>query len=291
MGGKDVALVCADADLERAARGVVWAALAHAGQCGGSGRAGGRRGRGSRSVPGGGMRGCRLAQGGVIRRTRRPRSARSSPRARADRVRELVAEAVEGGATVLRGGGGDGPYVTPVVLTGVRDDMRIAREDVPGPVLIVTEAASEDDAIAEGQPDLARPRGVGLDRGPLQGAADCRRASRRHGVGQRPPRYAGPPGGAVGRRARCRTRACARSDRAANVRRAEGGHLGPAARAGVVVVPLRRRPRPGRPDGRAHALCPRRRPRGRPARGRCAHAASRRPCAQAPFAISVISTL
>src|SRR5439155_18067097 len=36
MGGKDVALVCADADLERAARGVVWAAFANAGQCGGS---------------------------------------------------------------------------------------------------------------------------------------------------------------------------------------------------------------------------------------------------------------
>jgi acyl-CoA reductase-like NAD-dependent aldehyde dehydrogenase len=64
-------------------------------------------------------------------------------------VRELVAEAVEGGATVLCGGSDEGPYVAPVVLSGVRDDMRIAREDVPGPVLIVTEAASEDDAIAE----------------------------------------------------------------------------------------------------------------------------------------------
>jgi Aldehyde dehydrogenase family len=35
------------------------------------------------------------------------------------------------------------------VLSGVRNDMRIAREDVPGPVLVVSEAASEEAAIAE----------------------------------------------------------------------------------------------------------------------------------------------
>ena len=69
-------------------------------------------------------------------------------RARADRVRELVAEAVEGGATLHCGGGLEGPYVAPVVLTGVRDDMRIAREDVPGPVLTIDRVESEDQAIA-----------------------------------------------------------------------------------------------------------------------------------------------
>jgi acyl-CoA reductase-like NAD-dependent aldehyde dehydrogenase len=148
MGGKDVALVCADADLERAARGVVWAAFANAGQCGGSiERAIAVREvhdtflaavvAGASALTVGDPADPATAVGPIV------------SRARADRVRELVAEAVEGGATVHCGGGVDGPYVAPVVLTGVRDDMRIAREDVPGPVLTVTTADSEDAAIAE----------------------------------------------------------------------------------------------------------------------------------------------
>ena len=148
MGGRDVALVCTDADLERAARGVVWAAFANAGQCGGSiERAIAVTGihedflaavcRGASSLRVGDPSDPATAIGPIV------------SRARADRVRELVAEAVADGATVHCGGEGEGPFVAPVVLTGVRDDMRIAREDVPGPVLTVTEAPSEDAAIAE----------------------------------------------------------------------------------------------------------------------------------------------
>jgi acyl-CoA reductase-like NAD-dependent aldehyde dehydrogenase len=58
-----------------------------------------------------------------------------------------VADAVAQGATLHCGGGLEGPYVAPVVLTGVRDDMRIAREDVPGPVLTVACAEDEDAAV------------------------------------------------------------------------------------------------------------------------------------------------
>jgi acyl-CoA reductase-like NAD-dependent aldehyde dehydrogenase len=147
MGGKDVALVCADADLERAARGVVWGAFANAGQCGGSierafavdevhDRFLAAVVAGARTLPVGDPTDPATAVGPIVSRPR------------ADRVRELLAEAVEGGATIECGGALEGPYVAPVVLTGVRSDMRIAREDVPGPVLIVDRAESEDKAIA-----------------------------------------------------------------------------------------------------------------------------------------------
>jgi acyl-CoA reductase-like NAD-dependent aldehyde dehydrogenase len=33
LGGNDAAIICEDADLERAARGVAWGAMANAGQC------------------------------------------------------------------------------------------------------------------------------------------------------------------------------------------------------------------------------------------------------------------
>jgi acyl-CoA reductase-like NAD-dependent aldehyde dehydrogenase len=148
MGGKDVALVCADADLERAARGVVWAAFANAGQCGGSIE----RAIAVREVHGEFL--AALCAGARSLRVGDPADPETEvgpivSRARADRVRELLEEAIEQGATVHCGGEGDGPYVAPIVLSGVRDDMRIAREDVPGPVLAVSEAASEQEAIAE----------------------------------------------------------------------------------------------------------------------------------------------
>jgi succinate-semialdehyde dehydrogenase/glutarate-semialdehyde dehydrogenase len=147
MGGKDVALVCADADLERAARGVVWAAFANAGQCGGSIE----RAIAVREVHDAFLAAIVNGAGSLAVGDPADPATEVGPivsRARADRVRELVAEAVAGGAT-QHCGGGNGPYVAPIVLSGVRDDMRIAREDVPGPVLTVSAADTEDAMIAE----------------------------------------------------------------------------------------------------------------------------------------------
>jgi acyl-CoA reductase-like NAD-dependent aldehyde dehydrogenase len=148
MAGKDVAVVCADADLERAARGVVWAAFANAGQCGGSVE----RAIAVREVHDEFLAAVCNGAGSLTVGDPSDPATEVGPivsRSRADRVRELVEEAVAEGAEVRCGGAGEGTYVAPVVLTGVRDDMRIAREDVPGPVLIVSEAQTEDEAIAE----------------------------------------------------------------------------------------------------------------------------------------------
>jgi acyl-CoA reductase-like NAD-dependent aldehyde dehydrogenase len=55
------------------------------------------------------------------------------------------------GARVVAGGerpGGDGWYYRPTVLGDVRNDMRVAREEIFGPVTVVIEFDDEDEAIA-----------------------------------------------------------------------------------------------------------------------------------------------
>ena len=62
----------------------------------------------------------------------------------------------EGVETVLGGGKaerpecGDGWFVEPTIFTGVRNDMRIAQEEVFGPVLGVIPFRDEEEAIAIG---------------------------------------------------------------------------------------------------------------------------------------------
>ena len=75
-----------------------------------------------------------------------------SPETRA-RVEELVAAAVADGAKLLCGGpldvdGVAGAFYAPAVLRGVPPDARLLHEPVPGPVLAVVEAGSEEAAIS-----------------------------------------------------------------------------------------------------------------------------------------------
>lgn len=70
------------------------------------------------------------------------------------RILDYVALGVEEGGVVATGGeaaqipGLDGYFVKPTVLTGIRNDMRIAREEIFGPVLVVIPFDTEDEAIA-----------------------------------------------------------------------------------------------------------------------------------------------
>ncbi|MDQ3632798.1 MAG: aldehyde dehydrogenase family protein, partial [Actinomycetota bacterium] len=71
---------------------------------------------------------------------------------RGAQVRELIDDAVAAGATLHCGGpvevpGVAGACFAPAVLTGVDGSMRLAREEVPGPVLAVYAVASEEAAI------------------------------------------------------------------------------------------------------------------------------------------------
>jgi acyl-CoA reductase-like NAD-dependent aldehyde dehydrogenase len=64
--------------------------------------------------------------------------------AAADRVRQWVAEATAEGATTLLGGPGEGSYVPPTVLTDVPPAARVCREEVFGPVAVLSPVESFD---------------------------------------------------------------------------------------------------------------------------------------------------
>ena len=58
---------------------------------------------------------------------------------------------------------GAGQFVEPTIFTGVRNDMRIAQEEVFGPVLAVIPFDDEADAIRDRQRRRLRPRRRRLD--------------------------------------------------------------------------------------------------------------------------------
>jgi len=147
LDGKDAMLVLADANVPRAARGAAWAAFANAGQCGGSveralcvpeahERFLAAVVAAARALPVGDPRDPATSVGPLVSRDR------------AERVAELVDEAVAAGATLHCGGPSDGAHYAPAVLTGVPADARLAREEIPGPVLTVEAVDSEEAAIA-----------------------------------------------------------------------------------------------------------------------------------------------
>ncbi len=65
-----------------------------------------------------------------------------------DKVEELMADAVEKGATVVTGGESlGGTFYQPTVLSGATADMRLAREEIFGPVAPVFRFTNEAEAI------------------------------------------------------------------------------------------------------------------------------------------------
>jgi aldehyde dehydrogenase (NAD+) len=68
------------------------------------------------------------------------------------RVEGLISAAVADGADLVYGGGrpsglNSGFFLEPTVFTGVRNDMRIAREEVFGPVNVIMPFRDDDDAV------------------------------------------------------------------------------------------------------------------------------------------------
>jgi acyl-CoA reductase-like NAD-dependent aldehyde dehydrogenase len=153
LGGKDAMLVLADAHLRRAIAGALWAGCAGAGQARGSiervyvvrevyerflaGLVGG-----ARALSVGDPADPRVQVGPLA-------SAR-----RAEHVSALVEDALASGAKLQCGGpvsppGCDaGSFYAPAVITGASPEMRILREPIDGPVLVVVAVDSIDEAIA-----------------------------------------------------------------------------------------------------------------------------------------------
>jgi acyl-CoA reductase-like NAD-dependent aldehyde dehydrogenase len=153
LGGKDAMLVLADAHLKRAVAGALWAGCAVAA---GQARGSVERVYVAREVYEqfvaelvAGARGLRVGDPADPRTQVGPLA--SSRRAR--HVEELVAEAVGDGAELHCGGpvfppGCNGDFYAPTVLTGSGPTMRIMRDPIDGPVLVVVPVDSVDEAIA-----------------------------------------------------------------------------------------------------------------------------------------------
>jgi succinate-semialdehyde dehydrogenase/glutarate-semialdehyde dehydrogenase len=149
LGGKDPAIVCRDADLERAAKGIVWGAFVNAGQTCASVE------RVYVEEP---VAEAFVAK--VVEETQKIRvgdptqsevdmGPMTMERQRAI-VEAHVADAVARGARVLTGGArpeGPGYFYPPTVLVDVDHSMRIMREETFGPVLPIMKVKSLDDAV------------------------------------------------------------------------------------------------------------------------------------------------
>ncbi|HTT93913.1 MAG TPA: NAD-dependent succinate-semialdehyde dehydrogenase [Solirubrobacterales bacterium] len=66
----------------------------------------------------------------------------------ADRLEDQVKRAIEGGAEVLIGGGRDGNYFEPTILTGIKPGDDASQEEFFGPVAQVYKVGSEEEAVA-----------------------------------------------------------------------------------------------------------------------------------------------
>ena len=148
LGGKDALIVCDDADLERATGAANFGGFMHQGQI-------------CMSVE------KVLVQEGIFNSfldrfvERAAQLKVGDPSAdpgnvigplindrQVARVRAQMDDAVAKGAQVVLGGGIEGRFVEPTILTGVTPDMMLYRDETFGPVVPVIPFATDDEAIA-----------------------------------------------------------------------------------------------------------------------------------------------
>jgi acyl-CoA reductase-like NAD-dependent aldehyde dehydrogenase len=153
LGGKDPMIVCEDANLPNAISGCLWGGFANAGQtCSGIEHVYVVREVAERFVAG-------VVEGAKALRLGDPMEPTTeigpmTSREQLDAVRDLVDDAVANGATLHCGGPREVPglqsadFYAPAVLTGVRHDMRLMREEIFGPVVPIVTVEGEDEAIA-----------------------------------------------------------------------------------------------------------------------------------------------
>lgn len=150
LGGKDAMIVCADADLERAANGAIWAGLSNAGQsC-----AGVERLYIHASIYGPFM--ALLKQKVETLRVGRDTDFTVDVGAictarQVETIHRHVDEAIAQGATVFAKAPSpptpNTHFVTPLVLTDVNHQMTVMREETFGPVLGVMRFRDVDEAV------------------------------------------------------------------------------------------------------------------------------------------------
>jgi len=144
LGGKSANHVFADADLDAAAVGAARAFTGNAGQVCTAG---------TRLLVEASVQQQFVAQvaAAAAKATPGDRMGQLATKAQFAKVQECLRIGAAEGAIAVCGGRvaqRPGWFVEPTVLTGVRNDMRVAREEIFGPVLVVIPFADEDEAVA-----------------------------------------------------------------------------------------------------------------------------------------------
>jgi aldehyde dehydrogenase (NAD+) len=154
LGGKSAAIVLDDVDLDYAADGALWGVFFHSGQVCSAG---------TRLLVDRKIMDDLLAE--IVKRAEAIRvgpaldpSSDTGPvvsRSQLETVERYVAIGREEGAEIATGGeramveGHDGGFFfKPTILAGVRNDMKVAQEEIFGPVLVVIPFEEEADAVA-----------------------------------------------------------------------------------------------------------------------------------------------
>jgi aminomuconate-semialdehyde/2-hydroxymuconate-6-semialdehyde dehydrogenase len=154
LGGKNPALVFADADLDKAIEGTLRSCFANCGQvCLGTERVYVERPVFETFV-------ARLKAGAESLRPGRPEDSATGigpliSHEHREKVLSYYRRAVEDGAAVVTGGGvpampddlADGAWVQPTIWTGLPDDSAVVREEVFGPCCHVRPFDTEDEAV------------------------------------------------------------------------------------------------------------------------------------------------
>lgn len=147
LGGKDPAIVLADADVDRAAAGIVYGGLFNSGQvCVSVERVYVEAPVYDRFVT------SLLTQVGRLRQGHDDRGFRfdvgaMATRAQRDIAQRHVDDAVARGARILLGGKATGAFFEPTVLVDVDHSMVCLTEETFGPLLPVIKVADEDEAV------------------------------------------------------------------------------------------------------------------------------------------------
>lgn len=150
LGGKAPAIVCDDADLDRAAQAITWGGFANSGQVCASVE---------RVYAVGSIHDALVAK--IVQQTAQLRQGDGSTGETVDigamawdqqiaHVERIVAAAISQGATVVAGGhrkAGAGMFFEPTVLTNCRQDMDVMTKEVFGPVIPIMRVNDEDEAV------------------------------------------------------------------------------------------------------------------------------------------------
>lgn len=140
LGGKDPMIILEDADLERATNATVWGAFSNAGQICIS------------------VERCYVENSiadqfiqRVVEKTKELRlgidiGPMTFPK-QIDIVKHHLADACSQGATILTGGGINGNYIEPTVITNVNHSMKIMTEETFGPVLPIMRVKDKEEAL------------------------------------------------------------------------------------------------------------------------------------------------